>query len=242
MKITVLTTETPHHAYFVRELAAAHDNVEVFCETTTAVKPPFATHHPFEDERDHYEWQSWFGGTRTRIGEIVPTHLFDSLNSRTAVKALVGSRADVIIVFGTGVLKGSVITAKPHGIFNLHGGDPECYRGLDTHLWAIYHRDFEGLITTLHRLEEDLDTGDIVMQGKIPLSKEMPIYALRRSNTEMCVALSLTAIDMIRRSGSVISRPQRTRGRYYSSMPTDLKDVCRKRFESYTAGLDNGSR
>lgn len=242
MRIVILTTETPHHAFFVRELKAAYSNVVVFCETATSVKTFFPTHHAFEDERDRYEWQSWFGGTKTKISEIAPTHLFDSINSDAAVKALVDSHADVIIVFGTGVLRAPVISVKPQRVFNLHGGDPETYRGLDSHLWAIYHREFDGLITTLHRLDADLDNGDIVIQGNINLLQSMPIYALRRANTEICVTLSMAAIDMIQRHGNVVSRPQRMRGRYYSAMPSELKDICKEQFESYTARLDNNSR
>ena len=242
MQIAILTTETPHHAFFVRELKAVYGNVVVLCETKTSIKTSFPTHHAFEDERDRYEWQFWFGGIPTKISEIAPTHLFDSINSNVAVKALVDIHADVIIVFGTGVLKASVISVKPQRIFNLHGGDPETYRGLDTHLWAIYHRDFNGLVTTLHCLDAALDNGDIVVQAKIPIMQGMPIFALRRANTEICVALSMAAIDMINRRGSVVSRPQRRKGRYYSSMPTEIKDICKKRFESYTARLDNDSR
>ena len=81
-----------------------------------------------------------------------------------------------------------MINVVPEKIFNLHGGDPQRYRGLDTHLWAIYHKDFGGLVTTLHILPK-LDDGDIVSMGTLPVSKDMPLYALRKVNTEVCVNL-----------------------------------------------------
>ena len=63
-----------------------------------------------------------------------------------------------------------------------------------------------------------------------------------RLNTEICVQLALSAINMVACMGDVIARPQRAEGRYYSSMPTVLKDLCKKRFESYTARLDGNSQ
>ena len=159
MKVAVLTTETPHHAYFVRAVKDAIGTVVVFRETASGPQPPFETHHPFEDERDDYEWKRWFGGRRTKISELAPVRSFRSMNDQEAVAALQSEGADVAIVFGTGVLKAPAIEACPRQIFNLHGGDPEEYRGLDTHLWAIFLRDFGGLVTTLHRLDRGLDTG-----------------------------------------------------------------------------------
>ncbi len=233
MKVAILTTETPHHAHFVRELGKIGATIEVYCETAGGAAPPFNTHHPFEDDRERHEWQLWFGGTQVAIDELAPTRRFATLNSPEAVTALRQARADVAVVFGTGLLKASVIDACGNMMLNLHGGDPEHYRGLDTHLWAIFHRDFAGLVTTLHRLDAGLDTGDIVLQGEIPLAQAMPLHALRSANTELCVHLSVMAINTIARDGDVPSRRQRQVGRYYSAMPAELKSLCKVRFDRY---------
>ena len=45
--------------------------------------------------------------------------------------------------------------------FNFHGANPEKYRGLDSQLWALWHRDYGELKTCLHQLNETLDDGDI---------------------------------------------------------------------------------
>lgn len=242
MKIAILTTETPHHAFFVREIAAVDGDVSVFCESAVPPQPPFPTSHPFEIERDRYEWEAWFGGVPTRLERIAPTRTFPRLNDEAAGRVLAAWAPDVILVFGTAVLGAPVIAVRPDRILNLHGGDPERYRGLDTHLWAIYHREFCGLVTTLHRLDAGIDTGAIVLQAPVRLTPRMGLHALRRANTERCVELATAAIDMIRRTGGVEARPQRTRGRYYSAMPSVLKDVCKQRFEAYTAELADDSR
>ena len=119
-----------------------------------------------------------------------------------------------------------MIEIKSNKIFNLHGGDPERYRGLDSHLWSIYHNDFTALLTTLHRLVSKLDTGDIVAKCSIPITRNLPLYKLQAMNTEICIKLTLNLIDTFVKYGNIASRPQRKLGRYYSAMPKDLKTIC----------------
>lgn len=235
LKIALLTTETLHHAYFAREIARTCEAI-AFCETRNSATPKFETRHPFEDERETYEAARWFEGRRSRISDFMPTHHMETLNDPAVLAALKDQKPDFVIVFGTGVLKPPLCEAFAERIYNLHGGDPEEYRGLDTHLWAIYHRDFRGLVTTLHRLDSGLDTGDIVGQRHLPLSRNMPLHGLRAVNSEVCVQLTRTAMEQIC-GGTIAARPQRKAGRYYSAMPTVLKDICVSSFQSYTAKL-----
>lgn len=233
MKIAVLTTHTPHHVYFVRELQNIFGSVTVFCETQS-VGPEFATHHSFEIMRDQFELQHWFQGHRPNFSDYARVYSFFSMNETDAIVALETEAPDLVLVFGTGFLKQQVIKACPKNLFNLHGGDPENYRGLDSHLWSIYHKDFSKLVTTLHRLDSGLDTGNIVMQGHVPLFQGMKLHQLRAANTQLCVDLSISAIDMCARHGDVISHVQKQKGRYYSFMPSQLKSICVKNFEIYT--------
>lgn len=240
VKVAVLTTESAHHAFFVRELAADADIV-AFCESTSGSPPPFETRHPFEDDRDSYEWGRWFGGVSTKIEALARVHDVESMNDAASISALVKEKPDLVIVFGTGVLRAALIDECRDRIFNLHGGDPEEYRGLDTHLWAIFHRDFAALVTTLHRLDYGLDTGSIVYRESVPIVPQMPLYALRAANTELCLQLARRAIATFAKGTTIPSRAQKRKGRYYSAMPAVLKAVCKERFDRYVSGLKDGA-
>lgn len=235
MKVALLTTQTPHHAYFVRELVVKY-KLHVFCEVRGS-KPPFETAHPFEQERDAYECQCWFGGGPHAMEQYAPVTRFDNLNSLPATAALATFGADVALVFGTGRLSQAVIEAGPPCFLNLHGGNPEDYRGLDTHLWAIYHEDFGALATTLHYVNSSLDDGDICQQEDLKIAPGMPLHALRRSNSETCVRLALSALAIFNAIGDVPRRRQQRKGRYYSFMPSVLKSVCQVKFERFTRGM-----
>ena len=236
MRVAILTTETPHHIHFVRTVASRFEIGRVLVETT-GVTAPFDTAHPFERQRDAREWEAWFGGTPARLADIAESETFEDLNDRAAVDALAALEVDAAIVFGTRRLGAPVLAALPPDSFNLHGSDPERYRGLDTHLWAIYHRDFDGLVTCLHRLDAELDSGAIVACGKLTLKPDMPLADLRRENTETCNALALAALETLNRGERLPGRQQRRRGRYYSFMPAVLKDICFRQFDAYVARL-----
>lgn len=236
MKLVVLTTQTLHHTFFVKELGSIFPVTRVFSETK-AVQPPFATHHAFEEERDVHEAQGFFNGQHPGLKEFADTSEFPSMNDPAATALLKKIQPDVAVVFGTGKLSEAVIRICPDGIINLHGGDPEYYRGLDSHLWAIYHSDFDALTATLHTVNVKLDDGSIILQTRLALRRGMTLSSLRAHTTRACIQLTGSALDMLARFGHFLSRKQRRTGRYYSFMPAELKSVCVEKFETFTAAL-----
>jgi methionyl-tRNA formyltransferase len=236
MKLAILTTETPHHAHFARVVSSSFE-ISLIVSETRAPHPPFPTAHPFESQRDEYERQVFFAGRQVALADTAKVLEVGSANDGTAIDALRTLAPDVIVVFGTGRIGRDLMGLCPGRIINLHGGDPERYRGLDTHLWAIYHREFDGLIATLHHLSEGLDRGDIILQSPVPIGPGMSLHALRARNTQTLIELTLAGLDVFKRFGRFLSRPQRQVGRYYSFMPAVLKEVCVRHFEDYVRRL-----
>ena len=226
--VTLLTTDTPHHRYFARELAEAGLLRGVYLETSP-VRAPFETSHPFEARRDEYEREVLLGGD---AADFDPAHCADDLNAPSVVVELRRSEPAVLVAFGTRKLSEAVI-GSADVCLNLHGGDPRQYRGLDTHLWAIYHGDFAGLVTCLHHVDRELDTGDIVECRPIPVARGMEIHELRAASTRVCVELvkSFLAADKPAR------QRQASKGRYYSFMPGVLKALCVDKFRRYAGSL-----
>lgn len=236
MRIVILTTETTHHAFFVREMAK-YARIQCVLVETGCKSPPFETAHPYESQREQYERHTWFGGNGAGVGEFAEIVRVASVNDECVTRRLRGESPDAVFVFGAGRLNVGTIEACGRNVLNLHGGDPTRYRGLDSHLWSIYHRDFGALMTALHRVSPQLDRGDIVELASLPIKRNLELYQLRAVNTRMCVQVCRNAIDTLRKNGSLDSKPQAAVGRYYSHMPAVLKSLCVERFAAYTRSL-----
>lgn len=236
LRIAILTTETSHHAYFVREISDRYGPVVVF-EERRDISVDFETHHAFEDEQVEIEQAAWFDGKSVSLADYAPVTTYHDVNDPACIAAIQDFNPDALIVFGTGRLSEALLQIKPDRFLNFQSAKPEDYSGIDTHLWCIYHRDFEGLITTLHRVESETDKSGVVLSAAIPVDRGMKLAALRRANTELCVTLAVSALDMLMNFGQFISRPQNYYGRRYSFMPSVLKTLCVKRFEEHTSTL-----
>lgn len=236
LRVGILTTETPHHVRFVEAIGARYDVARVF-EERRSISAEFETQHPYEEARDAFERERWFGGADRKLADVAAVETYRDLNEPEAVASMRSADVDALIVFGTGKLGQEVIDVVPDRIVNLHGADPEKYRGLDTHLWAIYHQDFRGLVTTLHKVRPELDRGGVVMKMPIPVRRGMKLHELRAANVETCIEIATDALAMLDDYGEFISQPQLYIGRYYSFMPAVLKNRCVRKFEAYTAGL-----
>lgn len=236
MRVAFLTNQTTHHAHFVRELLPAAEIVGSILETT-GVTPSFDTGHAYLEQQHEFELANFFGGDDIQIGDLCPNVSVSNVNDSEVIAAVRQWQPDLTVAFGVRRVKPETIEALPGRLLNLHGGDPEEYRGLDTHLWAIYHSDFAALVTALHVLAPRLDTGDIVQLSQIPLQAGMPLYQLRAANTQVCIDLVRTAIESLKSTGDIPTKPQSEFGRYYSFMPSVMKDLVKRRFEAYTAKL-----
>lgn len=236
VKIVLLTTETSHHTYFAWKLSQEFQLKAIFVEGRR-LTPPFETFHSFEELRDRYEREVLLAEGPKTLAEVAKTVSVHSVNDEGSVSALTALASDVVLVFGTGKLLPPIIRAASVACLNLHGGNPESYRGLDTHLWAIYHEDFDNLVTTLHHVDGDLDTGNIVFQSALPMCKDSKLHELRARNTEVCLELCRLTLNSLATTGRLPGRRQERRGRYYSFMPTPLKEECLKKFERHIARL-----
>jgi len=66
----------------------------------------------------------------------------------------------------------------------------------------------------------------VVGMERLAVPAGAQLRELRAVNTRVCLDLVLSAATRLDRDGELPARPQATRGRYYSFMPTVLKQAC----------------
>jgi len=236
MRTVLLTTDTPHHLYFASQVATRVPWHTIVLESGGA-PAAFETRHPFEAVRDHWERETLLASGPASFQDVSRVIRSASVNDQAVNDALAVDRPDVMVVFGTGKIRPALIASAGIACLNLHGGNPEAYRGLDSHMWAIYHNDFANLVTTLHHVEPELDTGAIVRRQPVALRRGMELHELRGANTKVCVDITLEAMAEAAAKGSVGGTALSGRGRYYSFMPAVLKTDCLRKFQRHASKL-----
>ncbi len=230
MKIIILTTKTEHHDYFINKLNLEDNNIFIIYEKKK-IKLNFKEYHKFYKLRQRVE-KSFFQNKKKKR-EIKKKYFFD-INSKLSIDYIKEINPDIIISFGIGLIKKKFLTQfKKKILLNLHGGNPEFYRGLDSHLWSIYHKDFDNLVTTLHKVDSKFDSGDILYSKKIKHTDRINFENLRIFNTEICIKLSNKLIREVKSMKKLVYKKQKTIGRYYSTIPSVLIDDCRKKFQAW---------
>ena len=232
MKVVILTNKTSHHLYFLHQLLL-DKRIEIYpIFEKNVVKFPFKTRHSLEVLRNRYENQI-LKKKNIQYSSIKKKEL-KNVNSKTCINLIKKINPKLIISYGVGKIRGNFLKNFGNKTFNLHGGDPENYRGLDSFLWAIYHKDFNNFYITLHKVSKKLDTGDIIYKKKIILNQNTNIYNLRLLSANTCISLAKKIIKQYLFLKKHKTQTQnKKKGKYYSAMPSVLKNICMNNFKSF---------
>jgi len=236
MRIAILTTESVPHVRFAAAMAERHTLAGILVETALP-SAQFETAHPFEETRDDFERKRWFAGGSPALREIGPATEFASLSSPEAAKHLGRLDAEIAFVLGTRRLGRQTLDVLGRRMVNLHGAEPQDYRGMDPELWAVYHCDFPGLVVTAHFLEPEVNAGAVLERQEIARHGKMELHELRHARTEAFIAVAEAAAKALSGQTMQMITPLHRLGRRYGFMPSALKDICVHRFRHHTETL-----
>ena len=230
-KLVIFSSDTFHHRYFINQISSMGFQIDyIFFETKNATAD-FKVGPLFEEKEDKFEKDNFFKSTSFDIKCKKKIHI-GNINDIKVLEKIKEIKPSIGIVFGTGKIKGSILDLFKGNLFNVHRGMPQRYRGLDSDLWAIYHNDYKSIGTTIHRVDNTLDSGDFVYQKNMQLKMGMKIHQIRYYTTLIASELSLLVLDNFYNDKLVLHK-QQSIGRYYSFMPYDLKVKVEKKFNSY---------
>jgi methionyl-tRNA formyltransferase len=91
----------------------------------------------------------------------------DSINDDSVISLLRTLDPDVILVNGTRIISSEVLDALECPIINVHVGITPRYRGVHGGYWAVANNDIENCGVTIHLIDEGVDTGSVLFQGRI---------------------------------------------------------------------------
>ncbi len=113
---------------------------------------------------------------------------------------------DLQIVVAFRMLPESIWSFPPMGTLNVHGSLLPKYRGAAPINWAIINGEQETGVTTF-RLQHAIDTGDILLQERIPISPDMTAGELHDIMMEVGAQTLVTTLNGLI-TGAIQAKPQ----------------------------------
>ncbi len=176
--IVILTGGDPRHQFFIHQLNTHFSISDIYIE-----KSDYPSPSP-QSEEESIAWDWFFRRRDHSEKELVlessqlppknnprTTYLNnDELNSLGTIAKIEKSNPGFIAVFGTSILRKPFLQKFPNHLFNLHIGDPEFYRGSSCNFWPIHQGKLQHLSATIHRINQGIDTGDILSRQAINIS------------------------------------------------------------------------
>jgi methionyl-tRNA formyltransferase len=120
---------------------------------------------------------------------------------------LAADRPDLLIVVAYGlILPPAVLSLPAWGAVNVHASLLPRYRGAAPIQWAVINGEAETGVTTM-RLDAGMDTGDILLQERVPIKATDSSQTLHDRLSVLGGALLVKTLDELRR-GTLRPRPQ----------------------------------
>jgi len=238
MKVIIFSTDTKHHRYFINRIAEIFDVCSVIYERRK-LNVEYKTGPFFEEEENQFE-ERFFEEIHFTIDDKKMIEVY-SVNNKSLAKYIEYLKPDLGISFGTGLIKPYIFNIPKWGTINIHRGCIDSYRGLDSDLWALYNKDFDKIDVTLHYIDENLDTGDILLQKNLSLDKVSYIYSIRYYATVMATEMVIEILNRFSFEDKEVSgNPQVNLGKYFSAMNIEQKHRALENFLNYKRGNFNG--
>jgi methionyl-tRNA formyltransferase len=125
--------------------------------------------------------------------ERVPIHTSDVLLEVLGQKVLGPEELDLLVLGGTRIIRGPILSHPRHGVINSHPGLlPDC-RGSASPAWSVYHDIPVGSST--HFCDEGVDTGDLLLRREVEVRRGMTYEDLCYETLVLAGTLMREALD-----------------------------------------------
>lgn len=141
----------------------------------------------------------------------------------------------VVLVFGTGLLKPPLIDSFPGRILNIHLGLSPYYRGAGTNFWPLVNGEPEYCGATIHFLDAGVDTGPIIAHVRPEMSPGDGPHDIG-NKTIVAAAAALADAALALGAGGVRGVEQRGEGRLYKRADFSAAAV-RRLYANFAEGM-----
>jgi len=152
----------------------------------------------------------------------IPVLQPENLKDDNFINQLNQFEADVFVIVAFRILPREVFTIPKLGSFNLHGSLLPKYRGAAPIQWALINGDKETGVTTFF-LQEKVDTGNMILQEKIPILDEDNFGTLHDKMSLLGSRTVIKTLELIEDGNVVVKKQDDSLA---SPAPKITKETC----------------
>lgn len=138
-----------------------------------------------------------------------PVHRVESVNSPDVQALLRSLSPAVVVVNGTRIIGKATLAATSAPFVNMHAGITPAYRGVHGGYWALAEGRPELVGTTIHRVDEGIDTGAVIDQAYFRVTSRDSFWTYPYLHTAAGLPLLGRAVEEILNGGSPARVPHR---------------------------------
>lgn len=106
----------------------------------------------------------------------------NDVNDDACISVIQKKGPDMILTYGTGILKSDTIKKLGKNIYNIHSSILPYYRNVHSDFWAYMDNRKDLIGVTIFKLDAGIDTGDIALQRSCKLEGMHRLYEYKAEN------------------------------------------------------------
>lgn len=153
----------------------------------------------------------------------VKLYKISNINSNIAVDLLSKISPDIIVsISASQIFSKKIIDIPKYGAINVHNAPLPKYRGLMPSFWILKNNEPFTAIT-VHKILEDIDSGDIIVQKKVPIAKKETLDSCIKKTKLMTADALVEAFELIEKyNGNPPTLPNNKEEATYFGFPSRL--------------------
>jgi hypothetical protein len=237
----VLTSTMRRHQFVAGYLAERLHLVGIWAEEKSFAPLEYAESPEDEDIiRRHFDARDaseevFFGVADGRPADLSRRVGPGGCNDPSEVDRMRRSAPDVVLVFGTALLKPPLIDAFAGRIINLHLGLSPYYRGAGTNFWPLVNDEPEYCGATIHFLDAGVDAGPIIAHARPEMASDDGPHEIG-NKTIVAAADALAQAAIAFAHGPLHAVPQTGTGRLYRRADFSAAAV-RRLYQNFDNGM-----
>jgi hypothetical protein len=208
MKIVCLVRPAPHCIYFCNKIYEINSDVKVVIEKKSIFQGDlnakirkvgytgivnYIKKRILPNKIENQINVRFFGNSWKSIRDDIQCMETEDINSLTVKKYLQQIKPDIILDHGTSILHENIYSEAKIAL-NLHWGLSPYYRGTNCTDWALINWDPYNIGVTIHRLSNEIDGGNVLVQKRAILEPQDTVYSINMQLTYLGTNLLIQII------------------------------------------------